>query len=176
MGRVAASPMHRSEEVRDSLLGLAVRCTRQRMGINFDIGHVAAQRRRGSGRKASGEGGFAGARRTDEKDNSVHGQEGLLQLRPGGEVQHGLRQKPVFQPRRQNDGFPDAVELGVVQRPDIKDALLVRRRAPGVSITGRTRFMRCLFDPIPPTMTLPWRGYLFDVTIYMGQLAYVHQI
>jgi hypothetical protein len=36
--------------------------------------------------------------------------------------------------------------------------------------------MRCLFDPIPLTMTLPWRGYLFDVTIYMGQSAYVLQI
>jgi hypothetical protein len=55
----------------------------------------------------------------------VDRQVNLLQSRPCGKVQHGLREKPVLDPRRENDGFPYLVEIRVRQGSDVVDALLV---------------------------------------------------
>jgi hypothetical protein len=106
------------------------------MRIDFNVGQRSVQRGGGARGETARERCLAGARRTDKEDDAVHRQVNLLQSRAGGKVQHGLGEKPVFEPRGKNDGVPDAIELRVGQGPDVVDALLVGWAAPETSANG----------------------------------------
>ena len=61
----------------------------------------------------------------------MHRQVDLLQARAGREVQHGLGENPVLEARRENDGVPHAIELGVGKAADVVDALSDRTSGRG---------------------------------------------
>ena len=74
-------------------------------------------------RKAAGERGLAGTRRTDEKDDAVQRDHAAIDLAAHREIQHRLRQQPALEVLVENDRVPERAERRVRQGAATLDAL-----------------------------------------------------